>query len=246
MLITAYSPIVDNPPNSQHPTGAPLFRLPSLPMLLEKAKLTWGNYYGDGEGNNAFDFVEGLQGRNKFHFDQFTRDARAGKLPTVSWIYGPHPFSEHPPLPLDPGSNPPVGNVTLGMKWKVDQVNAIVKAGLWPKTVIFITWDDRGGWYGHVAPPNVQPWHDGTHFRYGSRVGCLVLSPYAKSRYISKVLHSHVSLVKFCEKTFGLPHLNARDAAADDMSDCFDFAQKPLNPPPARPAAKTHKHPRRR
>jgi phospholipase C len=57
------------------------------------------------------------------------------------------------------------------------------------------------------------------------------LSPYAKPAYISHVQHSHVSLVKFCEKTFGLPSINARDKAADDMSDCFDFTQKPLAAP---------------
>jgi hypothetical protein len=45
------------------------------------------------------------------------------------------------------------------------------------------------------------------------------------------VLHSHVSLLKFCETLFGLPPLNARDARADDMSDCFDFARQPAGPP---------------
>jgi hypothetical protein len=40
-----------------------------------------------------------------------------------------------------------------------------------------------------------------------------------------------VSLVKFCEMAFGLKPLNARDSASDDMSDCFDFTQKPLPPP---------------
>ena len=97
--------------------------------------------------------------------------------------------------------------------------------------MIFITWDDYGGWYDHVTPPLVEKWKDGTQFRYGSRVGCLVLSPYAKASYISHTQHSHVSLVKFCEKTFGLAAINARDKAADDMSDCFDFTQKPLAPP---------------
>ena len=28
-----------------------------------------------------------------------------------------------------------------------------------------------------------------------------------------------------------LPAINTRDKAADDMSDCFDFSQKPLAPP---------------
>ena len=79
---------------------------------------------------------------------------------------------------------------------------------------IFIAWDDWGGWYDHVQPPLKDTWIGGgpshglpytnTQFSYGSRVGCLVLSPYSK-KGISKTLHSHVSLVKFCETTFGLP-----------------------------------------
>jgi phospholipase C len=151
----------------------------------------------------------------------------------VSWVYAPHALSEHPPDPPDIGANPPVGNVTNGMQWSVSQVDAIVKGGLWPRTAIFITWDDWGGWYDHVTPPEVEKWSDGTQFRYGTRVGCLVLSPYAKAGYISKTLHSHVSLIRFCETIFGLPTLNARDASADDMSDCFDFTQKPAPPPTA-------------
>ena len=63
------------------------------------------------------------------------------------------------------------------------------------------------------------------------RVGCLVLSPYARRGHVSKIQHSHVSLVRFCEVNFGLPSLNARTAASDGMEDCFDFAQAPLPPP---------------
>ena len=230
MLITADSPIIENPPRYRHPVGAPLFKLPSLPMSLESAKLTWGNY-----GGYAFDFIQDLHARQQFKSEQFSIDASAGKLPNVSWVYAPHDASEHPPDPND-ASNPLVGNVMHGMQWTVDQVNAIIKGGLWANSVIFITWDDWGGWFDHVDPPNVEPWTDGTQFRYGSRVGCLVLSPYAKRGYISKALHSHVSLLKFCETTFGLSALTKRDAAADDMSDCFDFQQPPAPPPASHPA----------
>jgi len=229
MLITAASPIIANPSQYRLPAGNALFDLPSLPMNLEKANLTWGNY-----GGYAFDFVKDLKGKKKFKSAQFAVDAASGKLPTVSWVYAPHDASEHPPDPKDAGL-PLVGNVTHGMQWTVDQVNAIVAGGLWPKTVIFITWDDWGGWYDHVTPPNIEAWTDGTQFRYGSRVGCLVLSPYAKRGHISKKLCSHVSLLKFCEKTFGLPSLNQRDAAADDLSDCFNFKKKPAAPPAANP-----------
>jgi phospholipase C len=63
-------------------------------------------------------------------------------------------------------------------------------------------------------------------------VPCLVLGPYAKRGHLSKSLLSHVSLIKFCETTFGLPSLNKRTAAANGMTDCFDFTQL-AGPPPS-------------
>jgi phospholipase C len=115
--------------------------------------------------------------------------------------------------------------------WTVAQVEAVVAGGLWGKVAIFITWDDWGGWVDHVDPPEVERWTDGTQFRYGGRVPCIVLSPYAKPGHVSKALHSHVSLVHFCEENFGLAPVTPRTAAADAMADCFDFNQKPLAPP---------------
>ncbi len=228
MLIAAASPIIDNPHRYRLAPGTPLFDLPSLPGRLEKSGLTWRNY-----GGYAFDFITELHGKPKLPPERFAADASAGDLPSVSWVYAPHDASEHPPDAPDRG-HPLVGDVTHGMQWTVDQVNAVVRGGLWPRTVIFITWDDWGGWYDHVAPPRVEAWKpDGTQFRYGSRVGCLVLGPYAKSGTVSRTLRSHVSLLRFCETTFGLAPLNQRDGAADDMSDCFDFTRPPAAPPPA-------------
>ena len=225
MLIGADSPVVDNPPRYRTPTGPPLFDLPSLPMSLEKAGLTWRNY-----GGYAFDYFQDLRGKPKLPPEQFAADAAAGNLPSVSWVYAPHDASEHPPDPEDHGK-PNVGDVTFGMKWTVAQVDAVVKGGLWPNTTIFITWDDWGGWLDHVDPPEVEKWTDGTQFRYGSRVGCLVLGGFARCGYVSKALHSHVSLVKFCEVNFALQPLNARDRGADGMEDCFDLARSPAPPP---------------
>jgi len=227
MLIAADSPLIENP------HGAPVFQLPSLPANLSKANLTWRNY-----GGYAFSFIAGLGKQNQTTPDQFVRDAGAGTLPAVSWVYAPNDASEHPPDPQDSGK-PLVGNVTHGMEWTVAQVDAIAKGGLWPKAAIFITWDDWGGWFDHVDPPNVESWRDtgqhptwnGTQFRYGSRVGCLVLSPFARSGYVSKALHSHVSLVKFCCAQFGVAAWNDRLRKADDMSDCFDFSRPPAPAP---------------
>ncbi len=227
MLVAADSPFIDNPPR-----GATAQLASSLPRSLEKQKLTWGNY-----GGYVFQHIAGINKNWNFTSDQFKADASKGVLPSVSWVYAPGPYDEHPrDTPQQSSSQ---GNVTIGMQWTVDQVNAIIAGGLWESTAVFITWDDWGGWYDHVNPPNVEAWNQstpqpsylGTQFRYGSRVGCLVLSPYARKSYISKQSHSHVSLVRFCESTFSIGPLNARDNASDDMSDCFDFSQQPLQPP---------------
>jgi len=223
MLIAADSPIIDNPQYWDVNKPQPPFVMQSLPDRLESKGLKWRNY-----GGYAFSLIVDLrENPSNVTSDQFPLDVEAGKLPEVSWVYAPAGLSEHPPDPID-----------KGVAWTVTQVNAIANSPLWSSTAIFIVWDDWAGWYDHVEPENVEQWSDGMQFRYGPRVGCLVISPYAKSGYISKVTHSHVSLVKFCEMTFGLQPLNARDREADDMSDCFDFTREPALPPPLSPVSK--------
>ena len=225
MVVAADSPVIDNPRNFTTPS----FTLQSsLPLSLEKAGRTWRGY-----GGFAMGYLSGINTKWKLKSDQFAVDAAAGNLADVSWVWAPAQFDEHPPFGKGGG------NVTVGMQWTADQIAALVKGGLWPSSAIFITWDDWGGWYDHVTPPNLETWkgnganpaYNGTQFRLGSRVGCLVLSPYAKAGYISKTQHSHVSLIRFCENAFGIKQMNARDSASDGMSDCFDFTQQKLPPP---------------
>jgi phospholipase C len=226
MVVAADSPVIDNPSNFT----APSFTLPaSLPLSLEKAGRTWRSY-----GGFAMGYMAGINQKWKLQSAQFAADAAAGTLADVSWVWAPAQFDEHPP----DRKGGTTGNVTVGMQWTVDQIAAVVKGGLWPTTAIFVTWDDWGGWYDHVIPPDVETWNGNTHqgysgsqFRYGSRVGCLALGPYAKSGYISNALHSHVSLIRFCEDIFGIKTINARDSATDGMTDCFEFSQSPLPPP---------------
>jgi phospholipase C len=176
----------------------------------------------------------------------------AGNLSNVSWVYAPSQFSEHPPFT----GNKVASVVKVGMQWTSERVNSIARSSLWSSTVVFLTWDDWGGWYDHAEPqlkdtwknggPASGPSYTGTQFSYGPRVGCIVLSPYARKGYISKAFHSHVSLVKFCETTYGLAPLSPRDAASDDMADCFDFGQTPLPPPVLpKPSPKPKKKPKK-
>jgi phospholipase C len=236
VLIAADSPIIDNAnPRRTYQPQAP-FSLSSLPTSLEKAGLTWKTY-GDPSFSYFEDIMELGGSKQIVPWTDFDAEAAAAKLPNVSWVYAPERFSEHPPFGSASGT--PV--VTVGMQWTSARVSQVGKSRLWSSTVIFITWDDWGGWYDHVEPPLKEKWKNGgpaggpsyvdTQFSFGSRVGCLVISPYARKAHISKKFHSHASLVKFCETTFGLAALTKRDTAADDMGDCFDFSQTPLPPP---------------
>jgi phospholipase C len=230
MLIAAASPVIDDTSTSRAYQPKPPFDLPSLPASLANAGLTWGSY---GARHNYFSEITALKGSPRIALSaKFDTDLAAGNLPNVSWLYAPG-------SPIELNEHPPA-SVKLGMQWTADRVGKVAGSKFWATVAIFITWDDWGGWYDHVEPPLKDTWKGGgpahglsytnTQFSYGSRVGCLVLSPYSR-KGISKAFHSHVSLVKFCETTFGLPPLNARDAASDDMSDCFDFNQTPLAPP---------------
>lgn len=241
MLLTANSKIIDNPLGEKHgiPLPWPSWDVPSLPRSLENAhpSKTWKNYDGEGkDSHNVFSLI-GL-GNNPISSDtDFINDARNGTLPNFSLVRAPHETSEHPPIDTWNQWDYPSGDVKSGMQWTVECVKAVRKnKALFSKTVIFITWDDWGGWYDSVDPEPIEKWteteesrqvcdpqpgYEGTQFRYGSRVPCIVISPHAKRGHISHSLYSHVSLLRFCEVMFGLPNFNDRDKNADPMTDCF-------------------------
>jgi hypothetical protein len=100
-------------------------------------------------------------------------------------------------------------------------------AAQWNSTVIFLVWDEFGGFYDHVPPPPIDK------FGLSIRVPALIISPYARAGYVSHTTYEFSSILKFMETVFGsnvLPPLTDRDAEANDMTDSFDFSQNPLPP----------------
>ena len=102
------------------------------------------------------------------------------------------------------------------MQWTAERIQAIAAGPQWPKMAVIVTWDDWGGWYDHVPPPRVTSWsggepagYAGSQFRYGNRVPCLVISPIARGG-VNHTFYSHVSVVKFCLRLFGLKSWSAR------------------------------------
>jgi len=183
-------------------------------------------------------FIDSLL-RNKeklVPISDFQKDVENGTLPQVAWVDplfsegGAMESSEHPP-----------GDMQVGQKWVYDQIKLVMNSQYWDKTVIFVTYDEHGGIYDHVPPPeacapdDLQPKSGanlGGFDRLGFRVPVFVISPYTKAHYVSHVVHDHTSLVRFVQTLFDLPALTRRDANADAMLDFFDFENPPFMTPP--------------
>lgn len=143
----------------------------------------------------------------------FFSDVSSGDLPAVSWVTPTCPNSDHH------GCGP--NGALLGPAWVASLVDAIGQSRYWNSTVVFVTWDDWGGWYDHVAPQ--ERYADGLGFR----VPLLVISPYARTGYVSHVDHDFGSILHFAEEVFDLPSLDQRDCTSDDLMDMLDFGQTP-------------------
>jgi phospholipase C len=219
-----------------HPGLFPCYDHPALSDLLDPKGVTW-RYYAPsaGSGWTAPDALENLCQVETINNvptctgpdwvnnvvipeKQILTDVADGKLQQVSWVVPDGAFSDH--AGLNDGSGP---------SWVASVVNAIGNSPYWANTAIFITWDDWGGWYDHVAPKIVDDgvsW--GSGYTYGFRVPLIVVSPYAKAGYVTHVNHDFGSIIRFIETTYGLSSLGYADAYADDLSDCFDMTQSPI------------------
>lgn len=159
---------------------------------------------------------------------RFYTAAKNGTLPSVVWLCPSAKYSEHPP-----------GLLSAGQAYVTGVINAIMQGPDWDSTAIFLTWDDWGGFYDHVAPPLVDA--NG----YGLRVPALVVSPYARHGFIDHQTLSHDAYVKFIEddflsgaridpKTDGRPDprpdVRERAPQLGDLRRDFDFSQAPRRP----------------
>jgi len=172
----------------------------------------------------------------------FVTDIQNNQLPAVSWII---PGGWHPSWPAacagqSPSEHPPARS-DCGMDYVAYLVNQVMQSQYWQSSAIIITWDDYGGFYDHVPPPQVDA------FGEGFRVPTLVVSPWAKHGFIDRTQYEFASLLRLAEDNFNLPLLGTRDVKANNMMNSFDFGQFPLQPliepanfvGPANPSATT-------
>ncbi len=191
--------------------------------LLNRAKIPWA-YYAASEDQkgyiwSAYSAIRRYRmnperwRRHMFPVDDVVKDIRAGLLPPVTWITPRFELSDHPEYDFCHGEN-----------WSTKVIDAIMRSPMWPTTAIFLTWDDYGGFYDHVPPPQVDVWG------FGIRAPMLVISPFARHGHVSHELAEFSSPVRFIEDNWGLPQLAERDRMATPLLDAFDFDQRPRPP----------------
>jgi phospholipase C/archaellum component FlaF (FlaF/FlaG flagellin family) len=200
----------------------PCFDFTTLTDVLDLSGISW-KYYAPAAGEsgyvwstlNAINHIRNtsLWTQNVVAPSQFLSDAVNGTLPAVSWIVPDGGSSEHLPRSSCQGEN-----------WTVQQINAVMQGPQWNSTAIVVVWDDFGGLYDHVYPPQLDT------YGLGLRVPLLIISPYAKKGYISHTIYDFSSMLKLVETRFNLAPLTERDANANDMLDSFDFTQQPQPP----------------
>src|SRR5262249_14472650 len=223
----------------------PPYQWTDLTYLLNKHQVSWAYYHEGSVIENVdtdettspgiwnplshfTDVIEDKQLANIQRVKYYLKAAAAGTLPAVSWIVPNIRDSEH--------ANALVSD---GQTFVTRLVNAAMKGPEWNSTAIFLSWDDWGGFYDHVAPPQID------QSGYGIRVPGLVISPYAKQGYIDHQTLSFDAYLKFIEDDFlGGQRLDpATDGRPDprptvrenvpilgNLANDFDFDQPPRRP----------------
>ena len=212
--------------------------------LLDEAAppVSWKIYFHEVPFADEFAYVRS-RSQNVVAISNYFADAAAGTLPQVAFVD-----------PLFIGSSNtendehPTSNIQVGEEFVARVINALLASPQWPRSALFLTYDEHGGFYDHRRPPpacvpdDIAPFLEegdvpGAFDRYGIRVPAVVVSPFARARYVSHRVYDHTSILRFIETRFDLPALTARDANADPMLKLFDFRNPPFIVPPALPAA---------
>jgi phospholipase C len=233
----AHTPILKK--NGEESSGGPFpcfTEYGTMADLLDPAHVSW-KYYVDPETGKDRDFSgevwNGYDAIAKARCEKFTppekcsgfgadwknisfpntsvfNDISGGTLPAVSWLIPSLADSDHPAI-----------NCNGGPRWVTSVVDAIGESKYWNSTAVIVLWDDWGGWYDPVPPPQTN------YTSLGFRVGTIVISPWARTNTVSHTQYDFGSILKFIEENFGLGSLHTTDETATSIGDMFNFSQKP-------------------
>lgn len=186
------------------------------------------------QGHTPFAFMA-KDGANRSGMDDFYRDAKAGKLPALSWLEPDYSYtgtdgcSQHPPEDL-----------SYGDAFISDIYNALrANEGAWNKTLLVVMYDEHGGFYDHVVPPktiapdNCKADVNFDFTRLGPRVPVVLASPWL-ARTVDAMQYDHTSLLAFICDRFGLDksRLGQRCASTQHFGNAPIWLEAPRNDTP--------------
>ncbi|MEY2402574.1 MAG: phospholipase [Acidimicrobiaceae bacterium] len=202
--------------------------LPTIWDRLSSAGVPANYYFSD------LPFI-GLFGQRMLPFcrriENFYLDAAAGTLPAYSYL-DPYFLGEG-----QGGSNDdhPHADIRRGQAFVGQVVSALMQSPLWSRTLLFVTYDEWGGFFDHVRPPTLPdlfvPTESEEHNTAGFRVPTYLVSPFAPKGRVAHDQFDHSSILKLVEWRFGLESLTPRDRAARNPAAVLDFSRPNLVPP---------------
>jgi phospholipase C len=212
--------------------GYPSPSTPTIFDAMDKAGVTWGAYSDGSLVGGTLNWSPGHA--NTGSFATFLQKLDDGTLPHVAFVDGVDNVTD----------DHPTADVQKGEAWTRSIYAHAIASSLWPTLAILWTYDEAGGFFDHVPPPNMacvaRPGNtkDTPYYELGVRIPMVVISPYARAGYSSHVVQEHTAITRLIETVFNLPALTSRDANSDALLDLFDFACPPaLLDPPTAPAA---------
>jgi phospholipase C len=207
-------------PNGNGPfRPSPVQWVPTIMDRVHRAGLSWRIFAADGPFTKQDgvgyawavcpSFADCLYTPARRHlvpYGNILRAGKAGGLPNFSIVIPPTKLSQHNG-----------DSMRAGDKWIASVVNAIGRGPDWKSTTIFITYDDCGCFYDHVAPPPGR----------GIRVPMVIVSPYAKAFHTDSNTATYASMLAYTEHVFGLRPLSPDDANAYDYHRSFNYDRPP-------------------
>jgi phospholipase C len=147
-----------------------------------------------------------------FTMSNFTTVLSSAAPPAVMWIQPAPENSMHPGA----------ANIGNGIEWLDNLIQTVKGSSVWSSTAVVVVWDESGGWYDHVAPPQLA-----NTIGLGARVPVLLISPSAKSNYISHQQMDFVSILRFIQWNWALgqfsdPGQAAREQLSGDLCDLLN------------------------
>ena len=206
-----------------------IYTCPSIYGRLEDKGLDWAIYGYNRDPLTRLDFPDTKSADDSHfgHFRDFQARCAAGTLPVYTFL--------EPSWDATGNSQHPNYDVAAGEALIHDVYYAVRNSPAWASTLLIITYDEHGGNYDHVAPPNdAPPPGDGTvgefgfdFSRFGVRVPAVLISPLIEAGTVFRPdgRVDHTSVLRTIHDRWGTVPLTARDTAAASLADVLSLSE---------------------